>query len=303
MQRSTFTGHPLPDFAVGAMSHERGTTLIELLLAQALGLFLLAAVVQVLGWGVDQQRQREDRSHIQEPALWISDLLSQSADQAGHIDPWDTRVSWSDLELEAPASRMPTARALFACPGDMASHPHALAQGSPQTPVVCGTPRPLRESLQWVHQGPRDCLQQHSTGPWVVNRFFLSTGALGSQLMCAGSGNVSGQALAQDVHELVFRFATREPNGDWRWWSTPDMGNDAQRWQSVVAMEVCWVMSSAASVRGGSRHSQSQRVRPSCARDAQGQWLKDLPLAAGDHRLWQRHERRLSLRHSLRSQP
>jgi type IV pilus assembly protein PilW len=294
---------------------ERGTSLLELLVAQALGLLLMAGVLKSLTDGLDQQRQLEDRLQLRESAQLVSIVLQHSLAASGFVD-WSDRA-WNHSEAAAPwaASRvLPGGAALFACPGEMqgsaAQHASASADEWPR----CGTMRHLRESLQVVRQGAttpttqvpghsslnaqdkKDCLQQNSPGPWVVNRLYTSSGNLGSQLLCAGSGNHTGQALVAGVEEWVFRFLVRHPNGHTQWLETMDMGPaDAANWQRVVRLEVCWVLTSSETGRGGSHAQRTQNPRPTCQRSPDGQWLPGVARNPSDRRLWQRHTHTMAL--------
>jgi Tfp pilus assembly protein PilW len=294
---------------------ESGTSLIELLVAQALGLLLMAGLLKSLADGLDQQRQIEDHLQLRESSQLISVALQHSLAASGFVD-WSDRA-WSASDSPAPwaASRvMPGGAALFACPGDMQGSAAQHASVSANQWPRCGTMRHLRESLQVVRQGAttpttqvpghsslnaqdnKDCLQQNSPGPWVVNRLYTSMGNLGSQLLCAGSGNQTGQALVAGVEEWVFRFLVRHPNGHTQWFSTVDMGAaDAANWQRVVRLEVCWVLRSSEAGRGGSHAHRIQNTRPTCQRNTDGQWLPGVARGPSDRRLWQRHTHTLAL--------
>ena len=297
------------------MKAESGTSLLELLVAQALGLVLMAGVLKSLTDALDQQRQLEDRLQLRESAQLVSLALQHSVATSGFVD-WSDRA-WAPGDAPAPwaASRvLPGGAALFACPGDMQGSAAQHASASSSQWPRCGTQRPLRHSLQLVRQGSttatpqapehsslsaqdgKDCLQQSSPGPWVVNRLYTSVGNLGSQLLCAGSGNHSGQALVAGVEEWVFRFLVRQPNGLTQWLGTADMGPaDAPHWQRVVRLEVCWVLSSSETGRGGSTANRAQNTRPTCQRGTDGQWLPGVARDTNDRRLWQRHTHTLAL--------
>jgi type II secretory pathway component PulJ len=294
---------------------ESGTSLLELLVAQALGLLLMAGLLKSLADGLDQQRQLEDRLQLRESAQLVSVVLQHSLAASGFVD-WSDRA-WGHSEAAAPwaASRvLPGGAALFACPGDMQGsalqHASASAAHSPR----CGSLRPLRQTLQLVRQGAttptpqwpghsslnaqdgKDCLQQTSPGPWVVNRLYTRMGNLGSQLLCAGSGNQTGQALVAGVEEWVFRFLVRQPNGHTQWLETVDMGPaDAANWQRVVRLEVCWVLTSSETGRGGSHAHRTQNLRPTCQRSPDGQWQPGVARSPSDRRLWQRHTHTMAL--------
>lgn len=297
------------------MKTQSGTSLLELLVAQALGLLLMAGLLKSVADGLDQQRQLEDHLQLRESAQLIAIVLQHSLPASGFVD-WSDRA-WGLGDAPAPwaASRvLPGGAALFACPGDMQATPAQHASASADQWPRCATQRHLRHSLQVVRQGTttstpqapghtklntqdgKDCLQQSSPGPWVVNRLYTSVGNLGSQLLCAGSGNQTGQALVTGVEEWVFRFLVRQPSGHTQWLDTADMGPaDAPQWQRVVRLEVCWVMASSESGRGGSQAHRIQNPRPTCQRGPDGQWLPGVARAPSDRRLWQRHTHTMAL--------
>jgi type II secretory pathway component PulJ len=279
-------------FAFGgvAVMASRGVSLLELLVAQALGLLLMLGLLKSVTDQLDQQRQNEDRTELRESSQLLSTVLRHSLSPAGFVD-------WTVAPLGASSPQLPGGAALFACPGDMLGSARQHASAAPTDWPHCGTVRARRETLQVVRQGAdKDCLQQSVSGPWVVDRWYVSTSSLGSQLLCAGAGNPSGQALVAGVEEWVFRFLVQHPNGHTQWFYTAEMGpaNDP-RWQGVVRLEVCWVLSSSAQGRGGSQAHRIQGARPTCQRGPDGQWLPGVLRAAGDRRLWQRHTQTLAL--------
>lgn len=293
------------------MTRQSGTSLLELLVAQALGLLLVAGLLQSLSDGLDQQRQHEDRLQLRESTQLIGLVLGQSLAASGYMD-WGDRgwASATEATLWDASRHMPGGAGLFACPGDMQGTPAQHANASAADLPRCASVRRLRETLQVVHQGgsqspdhtlthhpaSKDCLQQSSPGPWVVNRFYVRVGSLGAQLLCAGSGNHTGQALVAGVEELTFRFLVRHPNGHTQWFATADMGAaDAEHWPRVVRLELCWVMASSASGRGGSPAHRQQNPRPTCQRDPDGRWSPGVARAPNDRRLWQRHTQTVAL--------
>lgn len=283
----------------------RGTSLLELLVAQALGLLLMAGVLQTLSDALAQQRQIEDQSELRESAQLVALVLQQQLASAGYVDWTASGGSRSTLA----AQTLPGGAALFACPGDMQGSAWQHAGASPDDRPRCGTGRSVRHTLQVVRQGAsgepnaqasKDCLQQRSPGPWVVNRLYTNVGNLGSQLLCAGSGNQTGQALVAGVEEWVFRFLVRHAEGQTQWLDTADMGPaEATHWQRVVRVEVCWIQGSHTSWRGGRHSLASQDIRPTCQRGTDGQWLAGVARGAGDRRWWQRHTHTVALLNQL----
>jgi type IV pilus assembly protein PilW len=292
----------------------RGTSLLELLVAQALGLMLMSGVLQSLSDALAQQGELEDQSELRESAQIVALVLQQQLASAGFVDwmngDWSPSVgSGSALA----AKTLPGGAALFACPGDMQGSAWQHASASPSDRPRCGAVRAVRHTLQVVRQGAsqtqntqasKDCLQQNSSGPWVVNRLYTSVGNLGSQLLCAGSGNQTGQALVAGVEEWVFRFLVRHADGQTQWLATADMGPaEADHWQRVVRVEVCWIQVSQRTGRGGLTSLAGQSIRPTCLRGTDGEWLTGVTRAAGDRRWWQRHTHTVALLNHLEVNP
>ncbi len=291
-----------------------GTSLLELLVAQALGLMLMAGVLQSLSDALSQQREIEEQFERRESAQLVALVLQQQLATAGFVD-W-TGGGWSlsgGSRSVMAAQTLPGGAALFACPGDMHGSAWQHASASPSERPRCGTARSVRHTLQVVRQGTRgeqntqtskDCLQQHSPGPWVVNRLYTHVGNLGAQLLCAGSGNQSGQALVAGVEEWVFRFLVRHADGQTQWLTTADMGPaDAAHWQRVVRIEVCWIQVSQRTGRGGLLMLSDQSTRPTCQRGADAQWLTGVAREQGDRRWWQRHTHTVALINHVEMNP
>lgn len=292
----------------------RGTSLLELLVAQALGLLLMAGVLQSLSEALAQQREQEEQSERRESSQLVALVLQQQLASTGFVDWTDGGWSPSGGSRSAMvAQTMPGGAALFACPGDMQGSAWQHASASPSDRPRCGAVRPVRHTLQVVRQGTsgerntqasKDCLQQHSPGPWVVNRLYSSVGNLGSQLLCAGSGNQTGQALVAGVEEWVFRFLVRHTDGQTQWLTTTDMGPaEAAHWQRVVRVEVCWIQVSPNTGRVGVPSLTGQSIRPTCQRGTDGQWLDGVALESGDRRWWQRQTHTVALLNHLEVNP
>lgn len=292
----------------------RGTSLLELLVAQALGLMLMAGVLQSLSEALAQQREQEEQSERRESSQLVALVLQQQLASAGFVDWTDGGWSPSGASRSVLAAQtLPGGAALFACPGDMHGSALQHASASPSDRPRCGAARPVRHTLQVVRQGTRgerntqaskDCLQQHSPGTWVVNRLYTGVGNLGSQLLCAGSGNQTGQALVAGVEEWVFRFLVRHNDGQTQWLATADMGPaDADHWQRVVRIEVCWIQVSPGTGRVGLPTLAGQSIRPTCQRGTDGQWLHGVALESGDRRWWQRQTHTVALLNHLEVTP
>lgn len=169
----------------------------------------------------------------------------------------------------------------------------------------------------------RDCNQQNVSpagAKLVVNRYFVqaSAGDGINELYCSGSGNNVAQPMARGVEEFVLRYQTAQPG------TTPPVGVSAIAaggaqaqyvnaatvaasaigWANVTAVEVCMV--SATSITSGSAASGTtilQPTRPTCARDAAGNFAANIARVAGDARLWKRFTSVISVRNAVYSTP
>ena len=161
-----------------------------------------------------------------------------------------------------------------------------------------------------------DCLQQGvPTGvtltrgkTFVINRFFIKSTDGVNELHCQGSGNAASQPIARGVEELTFRYqlgrslpAAGVAGGtSARYVGADEVAVDAVGWAAVTAVEVCMV-SATADVNGVAAMGTTalQATRPTCARDATGQFSANVARAGGDNRLWKRFTSVIAVRNAL----
>lgn len=181
----------------------------------------------------------------------------------------------------------------------------------------------------------RDCNQQALTGPagapppreakFVINRYFVRASATDgiNELYCAGSGNATEQPLARGVEEFVLRYQVAQPGvvsgvfvagvfveaiaaggSAAQYVSAAVVNASAIGWAGVSAIEVCMV--SATSTTGGAAATGTtvlQTTRPTCTRDATGNYSANIARVVGDTRLWKRFTTVVSLRNAIYSSP
>lgn len=212
----------------------------------------------------------------------------------------------------------------------------------PQAPLVqsCGAASATRHTLQIAYQGVAnaaananrslnaantntgeglDCLQQAPPGAsvFVVNRFSAPAPAVVggvSQFRCAGSGTNQTQDIAAGVEEFILRYqmaapgsaAARQAAGgaQQRYINATQVSASPQGWAGVTAVEIC-IVSATDPARGPAALGTValQPVRPTCQRDAQGNFLPDIARVAGDVRLWKRFTSVVSVRNAVFATP
>ena len=245
--------------------------------------------------------------------------------------------------LEAPLTQFfPGLLPVFGCDGAMAGTPNAIMNAGTAAPA-CGAASATQQSLQIAFQAApsatanpvrsllppnaatgegRDCNQQ-SIAPAgakiIINRYFIQTSTDNiNELYCAGSGNNVPQPLARGVEEFVLRYQTAQPG------VAPALGNtspaaggaqsqyvnaatveaSALGWANVSAVEVCMVSATAITSGGAATGTAAlQPVRPTCQRDANGNFNADVARLAGDTRLWKRFTSVTTLRNAIYSTP
>lgn len=232
---------------------------------------------------------------------------------------------------------------IFGCGGAMAGTPNAITNAGTTVPACgaanatqqsmqiafqaapssSATPNLLRSLLPPnadTGEG-RDCNQQDidpANTKFVINRYFITPVNGVNELHCAGSGNATPQPLARGVEEFILRYQTAQPGvapaaggvapvagGAQSQYLTPAaVAASALGWANVSAVEVCMV--SATAVTSGSAATGTvalQPLRPTCQRDANGNFNADVARLAGDNRLWKRFVSVITLRNANYSTP
>jgi type IV pilus assembly protein PilW len=178
----------------------------------------------------------------------------------------------------------------------------------------------------------RDCNQQNLPTPAAaapnparepkiaINRYFINTNASDgvNELYCAGSGNAIAQPIARGVEEFVIRYLTSQPgvaatatapavaagSAQSQYASATTVAASALGWANVSGIEICIV--SATTIGGGSAAAgtvQLQPSRPTCTRDANGNFNANIARVSGDSRLWKRFTSVVTVRNAIFSTP
>lgn len=222
--------------------HQRGLSLIELLIGIAIGLITLAVAMGALMASRSVTGTVTDASQLQQQASHVFRIFGQQLRQAGSLrlnlatQKPDTEVTFDVNDLVAfEASALgfdPKADVLSGIdsPGKNA---YKLTTGyrNYKEPVY---PNNALESLQ------RDCLgQQDSAVPnRIRSRFVLD----GTNLMCAGSG--APQPIASNVANFQVRYLLQTFPGSkgspqMQYVNAAGVGNN---WSNVYAIEICIVL-------------------------------------------------------------
>ena len=175
--------HTLPEYlddAVKSKSNfpkDAGFSLIELLVAIAIGLVILTAIGAAYVNSTNSLRQREDQAELNDPAQIVMRMLRQNLVQAGFVDIFDLdgtnraraasffqpgNAALSNLFVRLPAAAPVTSpltilfnglTPVFGCAGAMTSSPNAIAIAPPPAVPACGAPSATRHTLQIAYQG------------------------------------------------------------------------------------------------------------------------------------------------------
>lgn len=223
-------------------NHQKGISLIELLIGIAIGLITLAVAMGALMASRSVTGTVADASQLQQQASHIFRIFGQQLRQAGSLrlnlatQKADTATTYDANDLvafEASASGFDTKVDVLSGIDNPGANAYKLTAGyrNYKEPIY---PSSALESLQ------RDCLgQQDNANPnRIQSRFVLD----GSNLMCAGSG--LPQPIASNVANFQVRYLLQSFPGSkgephLRYVNATDVGNN---WSNVYAVEICLVL-------------------------------------------------------------
>lgn len=159
-------------------ARQSGFSLIELLVAMAIGLVILIAIGAAYLNSTNSLRQREDQAELNDPARIVMRLLRQNLTQAGYVDVFDLetpgRTRAADLFRPGNAALanvfvrdpavpggintpltvfFPGLTPVFGCDGAMAGDPRTVLLTPPPVALTCGAANPTRHTLQISYQG------------------------------------------------------------------------------------------------------------------------------------------------------
>ncbi|MFJ3058658.1 PilW family protein [Herbaspirillum sp. NPDC087042] len=227
-------------------SHQRGLTLIELMIAMTVGLLVLLVAGTLLHQARSAYQDLDDASRVQETGRMALDHLQQALRQASHL-PWE---NITDETAPAPAlaaglhglddSRqdyaLDPAAGLFGTPaGDGVNHSDVLMIGFFGAPAGSHA-RVGNCSGADAASGPLD----DASRQWVI--YYIAPGTGGeAELRCRYQGRNgvwTSDAIARGVEAMQLRYAI-DSDGD----SAPDRWLDASamapgQWRKVVLVRI-----------------------------------------------------------------
>ncbi|CAB3781167.1 hypothetical protein LMG28614_01177 [Paraburkholderia ultramafica] len=229
----------------------RGHTLLELVIAMALGLVVTAGAVSLYTTQRSAFEYASNAMRIREAGLTALTLIGQQLQMAGFVPADVVRYDGPPLLFGCSAGRPTGADASLACT--------KLSSGSDGVAV-----RYVGDSVSTWPSATRqatDCLGQAVTGNTaaladqgvlVVNRYFASvSGSTGEpELYCEGNGNAgSAQPLVEGVERVRIKY----------WLAGALVAIDASavladQWTEIVAVDLCVL------VRGAPQAQRSRYV-------------------------------------------
>lgn len=249
---------------------QRGLSLLELMVAAALGLLVVGGVLFAYLGSLNSARQLHALTRMTEDAQMALNLMARDLRMAGYAAP-------TGVDAAGKLTSLPGAfRPLFGCETDFQSTNVAFQSGT-CTPAGTGAaaagPSALEVNLQASNEtsalsrtsSPVDCLGNDATrnnpNQTISLRYYLAPVAHGSgkALHCAssavsspgssgGSGSpIPGQPLIDNVEALVVRYGLRDavnPQAGVARYAAAD-AIAATDWPLVVAVRLCVLMRSA----------------------------------------------------------
>lgn len=250
-------------FLPGMPVTQRGFTLIELLISMVLGIVVIGALVVVYISGSSASRNAQAQGQMNEDAQMALAVIAHELRQAGY-NP--TRAGGAKNVLEA------SGWTLRACDTGFADNTLAISA------LACNATG-SSTSLAVIYEGdlysgkntttslPRDCIGNGvaATGAYYImqSRLYIANNALS----CSGGGDLTqSQILAENIESLKVTFAVADPKtnktpqevvgylsandiklastpADWTD-TTPHTLTEVERWNKVVAAQLCVVVMS-----------------------------------------------------------
>ena len=164
---------------------ENGMSLVELLIALAIGLFLVA-VISILFVNSKMIYLAQDaNSRLQENSRYAMEVLSQQIRSAGYTDIQFTQLTAANLFAKPPA---------FSFTGA----PIAGSNGTSDAP----------DEITFSYDGTTDCLGNKVTSP-ITNLFRIS----GKKLECLGNGSATAGTILDGIEDLQVLYGQPASGG------------------------------------------------------------------------------------------
>lgn len=161
--------------ACRAKCKESGLTLVELMVAMVIGLFLVAVIATLFVGAKQTYRSQDNLSRLQENGRFAMELLGRNIRDAGY-----TNIS-------------------FAPPASLYAPPSATSFSGTAITGTDGTP----DSITVSYDAATDCLNAAAPGGRAVNAFSINAS---KQLICLGNGSATSQVLLDDVEDMQILY-------------------------------------------------------------------------------------------------
>jgi type IV pilus assembly protein PilW len=190
---------------------EAGLTLVELLIALTIGMFLVVSISYLFSGSLQIFRVQGENARIQESGRFLMDILGRQITQAGYAD---ISANYTDTKLAF------TGTPINGEHGVVAARTAERKSGSDYLVVSLDS--------------SRDCQGNAVAGGTVQNEFYLNRK---DQLVCARMGG-NGQVLADGVETFQVQYGV-DADGDFsvdRYYTSPP------DWSQVRTVRVCVVV-------------------------------------------------------------
>lgn len=209
---------------MNTLFHQRGVTLIELLIAMVIGLFVIAGVGQIFLSSRASYNLQERMGNLQENGRYGLFFLQRSIRRAGYRPP-------------------PIAGTPIMGPSVFTPDPSSLTCGSGSV-ATCNGAGTASDQITVNYQGSVDCLG-NPTAPSssVTDTFFISTDTTTglNRLMCRGSGNPAAQPLVDGIENMQVQYGIDTTNDGYA--DSYVVANSVTDWDKVVSVRVALLAS------------------------------------------------------------
>ncbi len=204
---------------------ELGVTLVELMIALTIGLFVVAGVGQIFLSTRAAYNNQERNANIQENGRFAMVFLQRSLRKAGF-----PKSAGLNAFTDTPGNVL--------CPMAVSSADCTNTSGGTcNNGTSLGDPNGS-DRVAVCYQGASDCLGQAVASGVIVDTFFVNNDAATgvNRLMCRGSGNAQAQPLVDGIESLQIQYG--QDTDDDGYASLYVRANEVSDWDKVVAVRV-----------------------------------------------------------------
>jgi len=205
---------------------QRGLSLIELMIAMVIGLFLIAVIGVLFVNSKTTYLSQDANSRLQENARFAIELLGRQARMAGAPDIKFTQLGSTNLFAKPP---------VFAFTGTPIAGVNGASNSS--------------DTITTSYDGTTDCLGHTVTSP-VVNLFRINAQ---KQLECLGNGSATAGVLLDDVEDLQVVYGQPTSSGNYSYLTA-----NVATMSAATAARVCVLLRTKADVNKRANGAQSQ---------------------------------------------